>query len=144
MAENTDAILAAISALDGKIDGVRTDIAGLKKTDEHLATEVHRIGEEQKKQAREIQELKAETLRTFENERHAAAQTMKAITEHVDKSAKAFQEKAGKIDSLEKMQVEQMATLSDIAAAVKHPMVRKIVWGLGTLLLAWLASKGIR
>jgi archaellum component FlaC len=151
MAENTEAILAAISALDGKIDGVRTDIAGLKKTDEHLATEVHRIGEEQKKQAREIQELKAETLRTFESERHASQQTVRAITKHVDEAAKAFHEKAADIDAVKaetmkqsKELAKQTELLERLDKVAANPMVRRVAYLIGLAIAGWLASKGIK
>ena len=104
MADNsTEAILAAIGSLGSKVDEVRNDIAGLKKTDEHLASEVFRIGEEQKRQGRELQELRAETLRTFESERHASAQTVAAITKHVDESATATVKQLG--DALTEMEV---------------------------------------
>lgn len=151
MAENTEAILAAISALDGKVDSVRHDIAGLKKTDEHLATEVHRIGEEQKRQGRELQELRAETLRTFESERHASAQTVAAITKHVDEAAKAFHEKADKIDAVEaetlKQSTElakQTAILTRLDAVAANPMVRRVAYLIGLAIAGWLASKGIK
>ena len=158
MADNTEAILAAIGALDGKIDGVRTDIAGLKKTDEHLASEVFRIGEEQKRQARELQELRAETLRTFESERHASRQTVEAITKHVDESAQAFREKAADIDEVKselatvktetKEQsaelAKQTAILTRLDAVAANPMVRRVAYLIGLAIAGWLASKGIK
>jgi chromosome segregation ATPase len=151
MADNTDAILAAISALDEKVDGVRTDIAGLKKTDEHLASEVHRIGEEQRRQGREIQELRAETLRTFESERHASQQTVAAITKHVDDSAKAFIEKAADIDALKAETAQQSAELAKqtailtrLDAVAANPMVRRVAYLIGLAIAGWLASRGVK
>jgi hypothetical protein len=51
-----------------------------------------------------------------------------------------------KVDTLTKMQEEQTATLVEIKNAVtsvvKHPMVRRIAWAVGTGLLAWLSTKG--
>jgi chromosome segregation ATPase len=151
MAENTDVILAAIGALDGKVDEVRNDIAGLKKTDEHLASEVFRIGEEQKRMGREIQELRAETLRTFESERHASQQTVAAITKHVDEAAQAFHAKADKIDAVEaetmkqsKELAKQTAILTRLDAVAAHPLARKVAYAVGIAILAWLGSKGVR
>lgn len=142
MADNsTEAILAAIGALDEKFDRKFDE---LKKVDKDLTEEVQRQGRRLDRLEGEFRDHKSDSMRARETDRAEASTTMQAIIKHVDESAKAFTAKAGKIDALEKMQVEQMATLSDIASAVKHPMVRKIVWGLGTLLLAWLASKGIR
>jgi chromosome segregation ATPase len=151
MAENTDVILAAISALDEKVDGVRTDIAGLKKTDEHLASEVHRIGEEQRRQGRELQELRAETLRTFESERHASRQTVEAITKHVDESAQAFIAKAADIDALKAETAEQSAELAKQTALLErldrvaaHPLARRVAYAVGLAILAWLTSRGVK
>jgi chromosome segregation ATPase len=158
MADNTDAILAAISALDEKVDGVRTDIAGLKKTDEHLASEVHRIGEEQRRQGRELQELRAETLRTFESERHASRQTVEAITKHVDESAQAFIAKAADIDTVKtelatvksetkaqsKELAKQTAILTRLDEVAAHPLARKVAYAVGLAILAWLTSRGVK
>jgi archaellum component FlaC len=148
---STETILAAISALDEKVGAVRTDIAGLKKTDEHLASEVHRIGEEQRRQGREIQELRAETLRTFESERHASRQTVEAITKHVDESAQAFIAKAADIDALKAETAEQSAELAKqtailtrLDAVAAHPLARKVAYAVGIAILAWLGSKGVR
>lgn len=152
MADNsTEAILAAIGSLGSKVDEVRNDIAGLKKTDEHLASEVFRIGEEQKRQGRELQELRAETLRTFESERHASAQTVAAITKHVDESAKAFVEKAADIDALKAETAQQSAELAKqtailtrLDAVAANPMVRRVAYLIGLAIAGWLASKGIK
>ena len=142
MADNdTSTILATIGALDEKFD---RKFEELKKVDMDLTEQVQGISRRQERMDQDLRDLKSDTTRRFEDERQTSKTTMAAIVKHVDESAQAFREKAADIEALKKMQVEQMATLSDIAAAVKHPMVRKIVWGLGTLLLAWLASKGIR
>jgi DNA repair exonuclease SbcCD ATPase subunit len=152
MAENdTDAILSAIGALGEQLVGIKTDIAELKKTDKDLATEVHRLGEEQRKQGRELQELRAETLRTFESERHASAQTVQAITKHVDEAAQAFHAKAADIDEVKaetKKQSEELAKqtqiLTRLDAVAAHPLARKVAYAVGIAILAWLGSKGIR
>jgi chromosome segregation ATPase len=144
-------ILTAIGALDEKLVAVRSDIAGLKKTDEHLASEVHRIGEEQRRQGRELQELRAETLRTFESERHAAAQTVQAITKHVDESAAAFRAKAADIDHLKAETAQQSAELAKQTALLErldkvaaHPMVRRLAYAIGAAVLTYLTAKGIK
>lgn len=144
-------ILAAIGALDEKVGAVRGDIAGLKKTDEHLASEVHRIGEEQRRQGRELQELRAETLRTFESERHASAQTVQAITKHVDEAAQAFHLKADKIDKLESETAAQSAELAKQTALLErldkvaaHPMVRRLAYLIGAAVLTYLTAKGVK
>jgi chromosome segregation ATPase len=155
MAENTEVILAAISALDEKVGAVRTDIAGLKKTDEHLASEVFRIGEEQKRQGRELQELRAETLRTFESERHASAQTVQAITKHVDEAAKAFHAKAADIDEVKeetKKQSEELAKQSKqmgidakgFWALVQNAKLQDVVKLVTLMAAAYAAWKGIK
>jgi regulator of replication initiation timing len=142
--DDTGKILDAIGALGVQVGGLKTDIADLKKTDKDLATEVARIGDEQKKQGREIQDLKAETLRTFESERHASQQTMEAITEHVDKSAKAFQQKAAAIDNIEALQVKQTAILERLDKVAAHPLARRVAYAIGLAILAWLGSKGLK
>lgn len=152
MADNsTETILAAIGALDEKVGAVRSDIAGLKKTDEHLASEVHRIGEEQRRQGRELQELRAETLRTFESERHASQQTVKAITKHVDEAAQAFHEKADKIDAVEaetlkqsKELAKQTELLERLDKVAAHPMVRRVAYAVGAAVLTYLTAKGMK
>lgn len=142
--DDASKILEAIGALGEQVGAVRTDIAGLKKTDEHLATEVHRIGEEQKRQGRELQELRAETLRTFESERHASQQTVAAITKHVDDSATAFREKAADIDALKLETAEQTAILKRLDTIAANPMVRRVFYLLGLAIAGWLASKGVK
>lgn len=144
-------ILSALGALDEKVGAVRSDIAGLKKTDEHLASEVHRIGEEQRRQGRELQELRAETLRTFESERHAAQQTVKAITKHVDEAAQAFHAKADKIDRIEAETAQQSAELAKqtqllerLDKVAAHPMVRRLAYAIAAAVLTYLTAKGIR
>jgi archaellum component FlaC len=141
MAENTEAILAAISALDSKVDGVRHDIAGLKKTDEHLASEVHRIGEEQRRHGRELQELRAETLRTFESERHASQQTVQAITKHVDEASQAFHAKAADIDTIK---AETLGQTEMLKAIVGSPTVRKVGAALATFAVIALGYAGMK
>lgn len=113
MADSNDTteILSAIGALGEQLVGLKTDVAELKKTDKDLASEVHRLGEEQRKHGRELQELRAETLRTFESERHASTQTVQAITKHVDEAAQAFHAKADKIDAIETETLKQSKVL---------------------------------
>ena len=133
-------ILAAIEALDGKVDGVRTDIAGLKKTDETLATEVARLGDGQRRQEQEMRELRNETLRTFESERHASAQTFQAITKHVDDSARAYQEKAADLDTVKKDVAEMKAETTEQTQMLKDivgsPTAKKVGTALAALIVA--------
>lgn len=150
--DDVSKVLEAIGALDAKVDVVRGDIAGLKKTDEHLASEVHRIGEDQRNVRRELLEMKAETLRTFESERHASQQTVRAITKHVDEAAQAFHSKAADIDALKvdvaevmAINVEQNETLKTIAkhftGIMSHPKAKQLAALVLTILIAWLTAK---
>jgi len=156
--ESSAAILASVQGLHEKFDELRGDVAALKKTDEDLATEVHRIGQEQVRMKQDLLDLKAETTRTFESERHAARSTMEAIVKHVDESAAAFREKAEHIDALKteteaqstelaKQSAElakQTAILTRLDTIAANPMVRKVAYVVGTAILAWLASKGLK
>lgn len=144
-------ILEAIQGLHSKFDDLRNDVADLKKTDADLATEVHRIGQEQVRMKQDILDLKAETTRTFESERHAAASTMQAIIKHVDESAQAFREKADVVDALQKETAAQSAELAKQTAILTrldtiaaNPMVRRLAYLVGVALAAWLASKGVK
>lgn len=143
MADSTDTteILSAIGSLSEKFDGLKTDIAELKKTDKDLATEVHRIGEEQRKHGRDLMELKAETLRTFESERHASQQTMQAITKHVDESAQAFHAKAADIDTIK---AETLGQTEMLKAIVGSPTAKKVGAALASLAVIALGYAGMK
>lgn len=146
--DDVSKILEAIGALDGKVDGVKadvaavkTDVAGLKKTDETLATEVARLGEDGRRRDRELQDLRAETLRTFESERHASTQTAQAITKHVDDAAKTFHAKADKIDALETATAEQTQMLKAILGS---PTVKRVGAAVAAFLVVALGYAGMR
>jgi chromosome segregation ATPase len=126
-----------------RFDKLDEHVADLKKTDKDLATEVHRIGEEQRKHGRELQDLRAETLRTFESERHASAQTHQAITKHVDEAAKAFHAKAADIDTIKAETTKQTAILERLDKIAASPMVRRVAYAVGALIVAYATAKGL-
>lgn len=148
MADNTEAILAAIGALDEKFD---KRFGELKKADEHHVEELQRLGSEQRALRKDVDELRSETKRTFDAERHAIKATTDAIVEHVDKSAKAFQEKAADIEALKAETAQQSAELAKqtailtrLDAVAANPMVRRVAYLIGLAIAGWLASKGIK
>lgn len=140
-APDNAAILAAINSLDEKVEK-RLD--ELVQVDKRLTEEVGRIGRRQEQTERDLSDLKSDTLRRFDAERAESKSTMEAIVTHVDKSAEAFRMKAKDIDELKAMQVQQTAILERLDKVAANPIVRKVAYGLAMVVLAWLASKGVR
>jgi tetrahydromethanopterin S-methyltransferase subunit G len=140
-APDNKAILDAINALDVKVEK-RLD--ELVKVDTHLTEEVQRIGRKQERQEQDIRDLKSDTSRRFDSEREESKSTMAAIVAHVDKSAEAFRAKAADIDELKEMQVKQTAILERLDKVAANPLVRKVAYAIGVMILMWLASKGVK
>lgn len=145
--ENKNQILAAIGALDEKFDRKFDE---LKQVDSDLIEKVQRIDRRQERMDQDIRDLKSDTTRRFEDESQAAKTTMAAIIEHVDKSAKAFTEKAADIDSLKvetsKQSAElakQTAILTRLDAIAASPMVRRVAYAIGALIVAYATAKGL-
>jgi hypothetical protein len=141
-------ILAAITAIDEKLDRkfdeLKTADDALKAADMRLFEEVQRHGRKIERMEQDLRDLKSDTTRRFDLERQEAKTTMEAIVQHVDRSAAAFQAKAADIDELKSMQVKQTAILERLDRVAANPIVRKVAYGLAMLVLAWLASRGVK
>jgi hypothetical protein len=87
-------------------------------------------------------------LRTFESERHASAQTVQAITKHVDEAAKAFHAKAADIDEVKAETFRQSDKLGFDAggfwAFIRKAEMKDVI-KLMTLIAAIIAAwKGLK
>lgn len=131
-------ILEAITSLDAKVD---RQFGELRKADEHIVEEVQRIKKDVDGVKGEVRELKSETLRTFESERHASQQTTQAITKHVDEAAQAFHAKADKIDKLETATNEQTEMLKAILGSPTAKKVGAAIAALAIAVCGWGAMR---
>lgn len=107
-APNNKAILEAITALDVKVEK-RFD--ELVRVDTTLTEEVQRIARKQERMDQDIRDLRSETDRKLDAERHATQSTVEAMTKHFEAASTTFHEKAADIDDLKSMQVKQMQAM---------------------------------
>lgn len=110
-APDNAAILDAIKNLDTKFDQKFDE---LKTADGHLTEEVLRQGRKIERIEQDVRDLKSDTERKITDERIATNSTMEAAMKHFDASAKAFHDKAAKIDAIEAKTDDQTTKLETI------------------------------
>lgn len=110
-APDTSTILEAIQKLDTKFDQKFDELKGV---DSHLSEEVQKLGRRQERMDQDLRDLKSETDRKLDAAQHQTKSTMDAALKHFDASAKAFNDKAGKIDTLNEKQDEQSKDIADL------------------------------
>lgn len=148
---DTSTILEAIQKLDTKFDQKFDE---LKTADGHLTEEVQRQGRKIERMDQDLRDLKSETDRKLDAERHQTKSTMDAALKHFDASAKAFNDKAGRIDAIEKKTDDQTKTLETLekktdaqtqilnellkgaTSVFKNPFVRALGVAIATALAA--------